>query len=119
MAGSVRVLVTGSREWHDHQTIHDALMAQWQRVDCWPQRMTVVHGGARGADRIANDWAITHHVTREIHSADWARLGKRAGFVRNARMVERGADICLAFILNGSPGATMTADLADHAGISV
>ncbi|MGH3753443.1 MAG: SLOG family protein [Pseudonocardiaceae bacterium] len=82
----------------------------------WPFPI-VVHGGARGADRLAGDIARGWGWTPEPHPADWARHGRSAGFRRNAEMVTLGADVCLAFILDASRGASHTAHLADTAGI--
>ncbi len=118
-----RVLVTGSRDWVDQTTIWGALDdALREHHD-----VTVVHGACpSGADAIARDW--TRHAYRaselgvmreEEHPADWRQFGKQAGFRRNAEMVALGADLCLAFIKNGSRGATHTADLAEKAGITV
>ena len=117
----VRILVTGSRTWTDKvaiaQAISDYLHSMPTSIGSgWPLPI-VVHGGARGADQLANAIARGWGWTPERHPADWARYGRTAGYHRNAHMVALGADICLAFILDGSAGASHTAELAEAAGI--
>ena len=121
---SYRVLVTGSRTWDDWQAIWEAL----DGIAWGPHRsLTVVHGACPdGADRHAAEWcadmaahleASARHLVEEPHPADWRWHGRAAGPIRNAQMVQAGADLCLAFIRNGSKGATHCADLAERAGI--
>lgn len=108
-----RVLVTGSRTWTDEHTIRAALAAVWG-----DGTTVLVSGGCpRGADRIAEQTWTRWGGRIERHPADWQRHGRGAGFRRNAAMVAAGADVCLAFIHGGSPGATHTAGLAEAAGI--
>lgn len=111
-----RVLVTGSRDWVDFNLIRSELEALLEPNNF----LTVVHGACpTGADACADLWAGQNAWINERHPANWQVHGKRAGFVRNHQMVELGADVCLAFIRNGSKGATHTADLAEKAGIPV
>lgn len=120
----MRVLVTGSRDWPNPGVVHLALEEAFDRATVQEgDSLIVVHGGCpSGADAHADEWA--HRLNRqglpveiEVHSADWEQFKKRAGFVRNAEMVNLGADLCLAFIYNESKGASHTARLAKKAGI--
>lgn len=110
----MRILVTGSRDWDNRVAMYHELCKAATEVGT-----TVVHGACpTGADQIADEWAEHQpDVEVERHPADWERYGKSAGFRRNKEMVDLGADICLAFIKNGSKGASMTARLAEEAGI--
>lgn len=111
----MRILVTGSRTWTDSEAIDTAI--QNAIGNQWGPHQ-VVHGACpKGADSMADWWARYRGLEVERYPADWDALGKRAGFIRNAEMVALGADLCLAFIKDGSKGATHTADLAEKAGI--
>lgn len=114
-----RILVTGSRDWDDHDMVRANLAtAVFQKVPA-----VIVHGACpSGADAIASWWIRQHRIiglTEERHPADWRANGKAAGPIRNAHMVNLGADLVLAFIRNGSRGASHTAALAEQAGIPV
>jgi Bifunctional DNA primase/polymerase, N-terminal/YspA, cpYpsA-related SLOG family len=108
-----RVLVTGSRTWTSEHTIAAAL-----REHRAPGAVLVSGACPRGADAIAERLWTSWGGKVERHPADWA-TGPDAGPARNAAMVAAGADVCLAFIRDGSAGASHTARLADLAGIPV
>lgn len=105
-----RLLVTGSREWTDLVALGNELWKVWsdEVMRCPGWNLVVVHGACpSGADLFASQWAKHMHKTylsvrEEPHPADWETHGKKAGFIRNAEMVDLGADQCLAFY---HPGA--------------
>lgn len=113
----MRILVTGSRNWTDEALIRAAL--RQQAVGTEGQPKVVVHGAARGADRIAHQIALEFGWTADPHRADWGRFGKAAGPIRNQEMVDLGADICLAFVMEGSVGTVDCIRRAEEAGIPV
>ena len=111
--GPVRVLVTGSRDWTDTTAVRDGLAAVWGDGG----RVLVVGGCPTGADALAEQCWRAWGGQVEVHPADWDAHGRTAGPRRNAEMVGAGAEVCVAFIRDGSPGATHTAGLAEAAGI--
>ena len=84
-----RLLVTGSRTWHDIAAIERALAVI---LDRHPEGVLLVHGACpRGANAIAAAYAArTPGYQIEAHSADWHRYGRAAGHRRNAEMIALG-----------------------------
>lgn len=125
VADPFRLLVTGSRDFTDYETVcieigHVLAQLMATTESTYPG-IVVVHGGARGADQLAQRAAGAFGMKTECHPADWKTNGKRAGFIRNAAMVALGADLALAFYQQGAGnrGTDHCAKLAEKAGIPV
>jgi hypothetical protein len=110
-----KVLVTGSRTWKDEFIIHSELNTLLAK---FPQNLTLVHGGAAGADSIAHNWALANHVNTEVWEANWELHGKKAGPIRNSMMIKSGADYSLAFLENNSSGTMHAIAALKKAGVS-
>ncbi len=76
--------------------------------------VTLVHGDARGADRMAADIATGWGWSVEPHPAS----GFSWPTVRNTHMVGLGADVCVAFPTSASRGTYDCANKAFNAGIT-
>lgn len=112
-----RLLITGSRSWNDVAVIESELRNVYRM---YGSDVVLVSGACpTGADAQCERVAKIAGWLIETHPADWNKDGKRAGFVRNAKMVWLGADMCLAFIKDESAGAAHTAELATKSGIQV
>jgi hypothetical protein len=112
-AVSKRVLVTGSRGWTNVAWLRHVL------AEHFAGDTVLVHGGARGADRLAADAWLEMGGQLECWSPDWGTQGKAAGFIRNKQMVKSGIDLCLAFWDGQSKGTEHTIDLCERAGVPV
>lgn len=98
----MRLLVTGSRLWEDVELVSQALRllpAGSVVVHGNDGRRRVVNGKRRlqGLDQIAGREALRLGLEEDPFPADWGFYGKAAGGIRNQVMVDRGADLCLAF----------------------
>lgn len=117
----MRVIVTGSRAWPDPVRVAHELTTLYLQHGPF----TLIHGDcATGADAAAHHW---YEVAGEDlgcieikYPAAWETYGKRAGPMRNAKMVnEARADLVLAFPLPDGTGTQHTIELARAAGIPV
>lgn len=110
-----RVLVTGGRHFNDWKLMYCTL----NRLHATHEFSLLIHGGAWGADWLADKWAEdVDDVTVQVFPADWETHGKAAGPIRNQQMLEEGLpDLVVAF-----PGGRGTSDMvarAKRAGVEV
>lgn len=108
------VLVCGGRDYHDAERVYMML----DGIHKSGPITTIVHGAARGADALADAWALSRSVACRAYPANWNRDGRKAGPIRNARMLaDSRPTMVLAF-----PGGNGTADMvrrAKRAGVTV
>lgn len=108
-------LICGGRDFAD-QGVFDGAMSDLLQLKGCPR--TVVHGDARGADEMANQWAMEMALEIAAVPADWKTHGRAAGPIRNQLMLdEHKPHLVVAF-----PGGRGTADMiarARAAGIDV
>lgn len=113
----MKVLVCGGRDFDDWHLFCKG-MYENGLTGLVLREITIIEGGARGADFLAKVWAKWVGVKLEEFPADWKTLGKSAGSVRNTQMLAEGKpDLVIAF-----PGGSGTANMikqAKEAGVEV
>lgn len=99
----MKVLVCGGRDFADAEMLDKALRKYNPTL--------IIHGGAKGADRLAGQWAIDHHIPVTCYPAEWEVYGPGAGPKRNQLMLdEEKPDVVVAM-----PGGKGTADMVRRA----
>jgi hypothetical protein len=122
----LRVLVCGGRNYSNIPKIYEILDILYEvsqqskndSINLSENKIVLIQGGAKGADRIASMWAKDRNVEQEEYEADWTTYGKSAGFIRNSLMLKVGKpDMVIAF--SGGVGTKMMIDIAKKAGVPV
>jgi hypothetical protein len=109
----MKLLVCGGRTFTDKRWLESVL----NKISAVKDIDLLIHGGARGADKLAGEWAFAIGVRVKECRADWSKFGKAAGPMRNSEMLKLKPDLVVAF-----PGGKGTADMvrkAKAAGVGV
>lgn len=116
-----RVLVCGGRDygrkWNGKEWFKDeehidrlykVLDAALASARMASKTFVLIHGDARGADRLSHEWAQDRQIRDiRVYEADWETHGKSAGPVRNKKMLTEGnPHVIIAF-----EGGRGTADM--------
>jgi len=89
----MKLAVVGSKSFKDYEKLKEVL-DEYEDVE------EIVSGGAVGADSLAEQYAIEHHIPIKIFYPNWSKYGKAAGPIRNKLIIQR-ADKVVAFWKTG------------------
>lgn len=106
----MRILVCGGRDFNNMTCITTALN-HFKPTE-------VIHGGCRGVDTLAGEWAKRNGIPVREFKADWDKFGRAAGPIRNQQMLDE-AKPDLVVMFPGGIGTRNMANLARNAGVEV
>lgn len=98
-----RVAVIGSRTATNVGMIQQKLDIMLAHYKSRGIPVTIVTGGAAGADAAAMTWAFRRQCLLNSYPANWEQFGRGAGMKRNAHIIA-GCDVVIAFWDGRSPG---------------
>lgn len=103
-----RIAVIGSRDFSNGHLL-DKVLSEYRGTI-----QTLISGGARGADKMGEQWANKHGIETQIFYPDHKRY-KHAYHHRN-RLIVEAADLVVAFWNGHSTGTKYTMDYARRLG---
>ena len=98
----MRAIVCGGRSYRDAEWLFERLDA----LHATHRFTLIIVGGAKGADSLAERWALEREVPVVRVTAEWEKHGSQAGPLRNVRMLGHLPDVTIAF-----PGGVGTEDM--------
>lgn len=109
-----RVIVAGGRDFNDYELLKNKLNIYLSNLE----DVTIVSGGARGADLLGEKYAKEKGLRLAMFPADWNTYGKSAGSVRNRQMAEY-SDYLVAFWDGKSRGTSNMIKTAEELGLKI
>lgn len=110
----MKIIIAGSRGFSDYNLLTqecDKILTEFEDIE-------IVSGGARGADKMGEFYAKEKGYPVKIFPADWDKLGKSAGYIRNKQMAEY-ADVLIAFWDGKSSGTNHMINLGKENNLGV
>lgn len=78
----MKTIIAGSRDFKDW----NKFIAHTEKIG-W-NITSIVSGGARGVDKLGENFARAVDIPLHIMKADWEKNGKSAGYIRNGEMAD-------------------------------
>ena len=108
----MKIAVIGGRDFDDYELMKKVLDEKLAEIEI------IVSGGAKGADSLAERYALEKKIDIIVFEADWKKHGRAAGPIRNKKIITE-ADLVVAFWDGKSKGTKSSINLAKKAGVDV
>lgn len=103
-----KILICGGRDYDYYEKMR--ILIEKINPDC------IVQGGAKGADSLAKQIAKKININCMEYSANWSMYGKKAGPIRNRKMLDDNPDVKLVIAFHGNiMNSTGTKDMVNYA----
>lgn len=110
----MRVIIAGGRDFSNYDLLVEKCDYFLQDQD----NITIISGGARGADDLGERYAEQKGYEIDRFPANWGKYGKGAGHIRNKQMAEH-ADGLMLFWDGKSRGSKNMLEIAKNLGLKV
>jgi hypothetical protein len=122
LCNEFRVLICGGREYNDRTrffSFMDRVLETTRGTGESQKRdVVIIHGAARGADSLADDYGRERELRIIRYPADWTSHGRSAGPIRNQKMLtESRPHVIIAF--EGGKGTAHMVSIGKKAGVPV
>ena len=90
---SLKLAVIGSRTFDNYELLVESIKGITKKDKPFTH---IVSGGAKGADKLGEQYAKEYKLETIIYYPNWQKYGKAAGFIRNEDIIKE-ADEVIAF----------------------
>ena len=107
----MKLAVVGTRTFNNYSLLQNEL-------NKYDNITEIISGGATGADKLAEKYALNKNIKMTIFYPDWKKYGKKAGPLRNQQIINE-CDEAIAFWDGVSKGTLSSINLAKQANKNV
>jgi len=104
----MRIAIVGSRGFTNFDFLEKTILDNYKLENI----TEIISGGAKGADTLAEQFAIKHSIPMSIFTPDWELYGKSADYKRNIQIIDMSDEV-IAFWDGISKGTKHSIDLAN------